>query len=99
MRRGFDGLAAEVANVLRQDPYSGHVFIFRSKRGDYLKMLHWDGSGLCLFAKRLEKGGFVWPPIVDSTLVLTPAQLALLVEAIDWRRTVAPELPKRPSFA
>jgi transposase len=99
MRRGFDGLAAEVANVLRQDPYSGHVFIFRSKRGDYLKMLHWDGSGLCLFAKRLEKGRFVWPPIVDSTLVLTPAQLALLVEAIDWRRTVAPELPKRPSFA
>lgn len=99
MRRGFDGLAAEVANVLRQDPYSGHVFIFRSKRGDYLKMLHWDGSGLCLFAKRLEKGRFVWPPIVDSTLVLTPAQLALLVEAIDWRRTVAPELPKQPSFA
>jgi len=99
MRRGFDGLAAEVANVLRQDPYSGHVFIFRSKRGDYLKMLHCDGSGLCLFAKRLEKGRFVWPPIVDSTLVLTPAQLALLVEAIDWRRTVAPELPKRPSFA
>lgn len=99
MRRGFDGLAAEVANVLRQDPYSGHVFIFRSKRGDYLKMLHWDGSGLCLFAKRLEKGRFVWPPIVDSMLVLTPAQLALLVEAIDWRRTVAPELPKRPSFA
>jgi transposase len=62
-------------------------------------MLHWDGSGLCLFAKRLEKGRFVWPPIVDSTLVLTPAQLALLAEAIDWRRTVAPELPKRPSFA
>jgi transposase len=61
MRRGFDGLAAEVANVLRQDPYSGHVFIFRSKRGDYLKMLHWDGSGLCLFAKRLEKGRFAPP--------------------------------------
>lgn len=61
MRRGFDGLAAEVANVLRQDPYSGHVFIFRSKRGDDLKMLHWDGSGLCLFAKRLEKGRFAPP--------------------------------------
>lgn len=99
MRRGFDGLAAEVANVLRQDPYSGHVFIFRSKRGHYLKMLHWDGSGLCLFAKRLETGRFVWPPIVDGTLVLTPAQLALLLEAIDWRRTVAPEVPPRPSFA
>jgi len=99
MRRGFDGLTAEVANVLRQNPYSGHVFVFRSKRGDDLKILHWDGSGLCLFAKRLETGRFVWPPIVDSTLSLTPAQLALLVEAIDWRRTVAPELPKRPIFA
>jgi transposase len=98
MRRGFDGLAAEVTTVLRQDPYSGHVFIFRSKRGDYLKILYWDGSGLCLFAKRLEQGRFVWPPIVNSTLMLTPAQLALLIEAIDWRRTVAPELPRRPRF-
>ena len=56
MRRGFDGLSADVATVLRKDPYSVHLFIFRSKRGDYLKILHYDGSGLCLFAKRLEKG-------------------------------------------
>jgi transposase-like protein len=56
-----------------------------------------DGSGLCLFAKRLERGRFVWPPIVDGALVLTPAQLALLIEAIDWRRTVAPPLPARPT--
>lgn len=97
MRRGFDGLAAGVATVLKQDPYSGHVFIFRSKRGDYLKILYWDGSGLCLLAKRLEKGRFVWPPVVDATLTLTPAQLALLLEAIDWRRTVAPNRPRRPS--
>lgn len=66
MRKGFDGLAAEVANVLKQDPYSGHVFIFRSSRADYLKILHWDGSGLCLYAKRLETGRFVWPPIVEE---------------------------------
>ena len=57
MRFGFDGLAAQVANILGADPYSGHVFIFRGKRGDYLKILYWDGSGLCLFAKRLERGG------------------------------------------
>ena len=63
---------------------------------DYLKILYWDGTGLCLFAKRLENGRFVWPPIVDGAMVLTPAQLALLLEAIDWRRTVAPEPPRRP---
>ncbi len=77
-------------------PYSGHLFLFRSKRADYLKCLYWDGSGLCLFAKRLETGKFVWPPIVDGGMVLTPAQLGLLVEAMDWRRTVAPEAPRRP---
>jgi transposase len=96
MRFGFDGLAAQVVNVLQADPFSGHLFLFRGKRGDYLKCLYYDGSGLCLFAKRLEAGRFVWPPIVDGCLVLTPAQLALLIEAIDWRRTVAPALPTRP---
>jgi transposase len=97
MRYGFDGLSAKVIEVLQGDPFSGHLFIFRSKRGDYLKILYWDGSGLCLFAKRLEQGRFVWPPIVDGGLQLTPAQLALLIEAIDWRRTVAPALPAVPT--
>ena len=97
MRYGFDGLSGKVVDVLRGDPFSGHLFIFRSKRGDYLKILYWDGSGLCLFAKRLEQGRFVWPPIVDGGLQLTPAQLALLIEAIDWRRTVAPALPAVPT--
>lgn len=96
MRYGFDGLSAKVANVLRADPFSGHLFLFRSKRGDYLKLLYWDGSGFCLFAKRLEKGRFVWPLIVDSVLNLTPAQFALLIEAIAWRRTVPPPLPAQP---
>ena len=96
MRYGFDGLAAQVKQTLDADPFAGHVFIFRSKRADYLKILHYDGSGLCLFAKRLERGKFVWPPIVDGGMVLTPAQLALLLEAIDWRRTVATDLPRRP---
>ena len=98
MRRGLDGLAADVARMLAADPYSGAVFVFRGKRGDYVKILTWDGSGLCLFAKRLEKGKFVWPPIVDGGLQLTAAQLALLIEGIDWRRTVAPTESARPSF-
>jgi len=79
MRLGFDGLSAQVAHVLQADPFSGHPFLFRAKRSDYLKVLYYDGTGLCLFAKRLESGKFVWPPIVDGKMVLTPAQLALLL--------------------
>ena len=75
------------------------MFLFRSKSADYLKILYYDGTGLCLFAKRLESGKFVWPPIVDGAMVLTPAQLALLLEAIDWRRTVAVAPPRRPVVA
>ena len=80
MRKGMDGLALHVQAVLQQDPFSGHVFCFRGRRGDLLKALYWDAQGLCLFAKRLEKGRFVWPPLVDGTMTLTPAQLALLVD-------------------
>lgn len=96
LRNGFDGLAAKAKDIIGADPFSGHLFLFRGKRGDYLKALYWDGSGLCLFAKRLEKGKFVWPPLVDASLTLTPAQLALLIEAMDWRRTVAPPPTTRP---
>jgi len=96
LRNGFDGLAAKVQQMIGADPFSGHLFLFRGKRGDYLKALYWDGSGLCLFAKRLEKSRFVWPPIVDGTMTLSPAQMALLVEAMDWRRTVAPPATTRP---
>ena len=96
LRNGFDGLAAKAEQMIGADPFSGHLFLFRGKRGDYLKALYWDGRGLCLFAKRLEKGRFVWPPIVDGGVMITPAQLALLIEAMDWRRTVAPPLPRQP---
>ena len=99
MRKGFNGLAAQVTEVLRADPFSGHLFVFRGKRGDYIKVLYWDGSGLCLFAKRLEKGRFVWPPIIDERLQLTPGQLSLLIEGMDWRRTVAMEVEYRPAIA
>ena len=96
MRLGFDGLAARVSQLLLADPFCGHLFLFRAKRADYLKILYYDGSGLCLFAKRLENGRCVWPPIVDGQMTLTPAQLALLIEAMDWRRTVALEQPRKP---
>lgn len=96
MRKGFDGLAAQVKAVLRVDPFKGQVFVFRSKRGDYVKILHWDGSGLCLFAKRLEQGRFVWPPIMDESYQLSAAQLGLLLEGMDWRRTLTPVLLQQP---
>ena len=98
MRKGMNGLGAEVANVLKMDPYSRHLFVFRSKGGDYVKMLHWDGSGMCLFAKRLERGRFVWPPIKEGCMDLSPAQLSILLEGMDWRRTIEPERPRMPAF-
>jgi transposase len=95
MRRGFDGLAALTQSALEQDPFSGHVFVFRGRRGDIIKLLWWDGQGLCLFAKRLERSRFVWPQAVSGPVVLTPAQLSMLLEGIDWRmpvRTTQPTL-------
>lgn len=91
LRKGFDGLSAEVTQVLRADPYCGHLFVFRGKRGDMMKILYWDGTGMCLFSKRLEHGKFVWPPAVDERLQLTAAQLSLLIEGIDWRSTQLPQ--------
>lgn len=96
LRNGFDGFASKAQQVIGADPFSGHLFLVRGKRGDYLKALYWDGSGLCLFAKRPEKGRFAWLPIVDEAMTLTPAQLALLIEAMDWRRTIASPLPAQP---
>jgi transposase len=99
MRKSFNGLAAQVTEVLRADPFSGHLFVFRGKRGDHVKILHWDGSGLCLFTKRLENGRFVWPPVIHDWLRLMPSELALLIEGIDWRRTVLTDAHQRPSVA
>ena len=87
MRKGFDGLAALVQQRLRQDPFGGAVYAFRGKRGDLVKLLWFDGQGLCLFSKRLDRGGFVWPVTATGTVTLTPAQLSMLLEGIDWRRT------------
>jgi transposase len=86
MRKGFDGLAALVQQVLTEDPFSGQVFVFRGRRGDLVKLLWWDGDGLCLLAKRLERGKFIWPRAISGTVYLTGAQLSMLLEGIDWRR-------------
>jgi transposase len=95
MRKGFDGLAALVQSALAENPFCGHVFVFRGRRGDILKVLWFDGQGLMLLAKRLERGRFVWPQATSGSVSLTPAQLSMLLEGIDWRmpvRTHAPEL-------
>ena len=94
LRRGFDGLGAVVQTVLQQNPFSGHVFVFRGRRGDLIKVLWWDGDGLCLFSKRLEKGRFVWPQADSGSVSLTRAQLSMLLEGIDWRRPLRTHTPE-----
>ena len=96
MRKGFDGLAGLVQTQLLEDPFSGQLFVFRGRRGDRVKILWWDGDGLCLFAKRLERGRFVWPQATSGTVSLSGAQLSMLLEGIDWRR---PERTFEPRLA
>lgn len=85
-RAGINKLAALVANELGRDPYSNDVFVFRSKRMDRLKLLHFDGSGMCMMTKWLEAGKFSWPPVQDGVMKLTSAQMTLLLGGMDWRR-------------
>jgi len=96
MRRGFDGLALLVQETLRRDPHCGHLFVFRGKAGRLIKVLWHDGHGLCLFAKRLERGRFVWPRTAGEAVTITPAQLGYLLEGIDWR---LPQRTWRPQAA
>ena len=98
MRKGMDGLAALIQETLHKDPFSGHLFCFRGRKASMLKILFWDGTGLCLFSKRIDQGGFTWPRLTepDKTIALSPGQLAMLIEGIDWR---APERIWRPAKA
>jgi transposase len=80
MRRGFDGLAAQVQQPLSHNPFSGELYVFRGRRGDLIKLLCWDGQGLCLFSKRLEKDRFIWPQAKDGAVSLTAAQLSMLFD-------------------
>jgi len=95
MRKGIDSLSVLVQEHLKLDPFSGHLFAFRGRRGGLLKVLYWDSQGFCLFAKRLEKGRFVWPITREGVVTLSPAQLSMLLEGIDWRtpqRTWTPQV-------
>ena len=85
-RKGAEGLAALVRETMGADPFSGAVYVFRAKRADRVKLVYWDGTGVCLFAKRLEDGKFRWPAIADGVVRLTAAQLQALLEGLDWRR-------------
>lgn len=96
MRCGFNSLAAKVESVLQKDPFSGHIFLFRGRRGDLLKALYWSDGGLCLLTKRLEKGRFAWPRAEGGVVALTTAQLSLLLEGFDWREPID---AARPSSA
>ena len=94
LRRGFSGLSAIAQTVLQENPFTGHIFVFRGRRGDLIKLLWWDGDGLCLFAKRLERGRFVWPQAENGSVSLTRAQLSMLLEGIDWRRPQRTHTPQ-----
>jgi transposase len=98
-RKGADGLAALVRESMGADPFSGAVYVFRAKRADRIKLVFWDGTGLCLFGKRLEDGIFRWPKIEDGVMHLSAAQLSALLEGLDWRRVHMPRetvTPVRP---
>ena len=93
MRRGMNSLALQVQQNLGRDPHAGDVFAFRGRRGDLIKILWHDGLGFSLYAKRLERGRFLWPSPADGVVAITPAQLGCLREGIDSRN---PQRTSRP---
>jgi transposase len=98
-RKGADSLAAMVKAQYGADPFSGVVYVFRAKRADRIKLVWWDGTGLCLMAKRLEQGRFRWPGIQDGVMRLSAAQLGALLEGLDWRRVHAGRRAMAPQIA
>ena len=108
MRKGFSSLAVLVQETLKQDPHAGHLFVFRGRRGDLIKVIWHDGHGACLFTKRLERGRFIWPTATsadagrhpkrpeDAGVAISPAQLGYMLEGIDWR---SPQHTWRPQVA
>ena len=94
MRRGFDSLCSVVQSALEKSPLSGHLFIFRGRRGDLIKIIWHDGDGACLLQKRLDRGRFVWPQASSGAVSLTRAQMSMLCEGIDWRQPARTWQPK-----
>ncbi|KNC91803.1 IS66 family insertion sequence element accessory protein TnpB [Trabulsiella odontotermitis] len=82
----FNGLGEQVLHAPDENPFSGHLFIFRGRKGDTVKILWADADGLNLFAKRLEEGHFIWPAVRDSKIAITRSQLAILLDKLDWRQ-------------
>ena len=96
MRRGMNGLALLVQQGLGRDPHAGDLFAFRGRGGDLLKIIWHDGVGMSLYAKRLERGRFIWPSPTDGIVAITSAQLAYMLDGIDWRN---PQSTWRPAAA
>lgn len=88
-RKGHDSLAAMVKNELRKDPFTGTVFVFRTKKADRLKLLYWDATGLVMAYKRLEERTFTWPAVTDRLMLVNHAQFEALFADLDWRRVRA----------
>ena len=98
-RKGAHGLAALAQEVLAEDPFSGTVIVYRSKRSDRLKILVWDTSGLVLVWKQMQQGSFRWPPIVDGVMKLSAIEFAALVDGLDWTRVQETRRIHNPSAA
>ena len=96
MRRGMNGLALQVQQALQHDPHAGDLYVFRGKRGDLVKILWHDGLGMSLYAKRLERGRFIWPSPAQGAVSISAAQLGYMLEGIDWRH---PQHTWRPALA
>jgi transposase len=95
MRRGMNGLALQVQETLQRDPFAGDLFVFRGRRGDMIKVLWHDGLGMSLYAKRLERGRFVWPAAESGSVAISAAQLAYMLDGIDWRNPIHTFRPER----
>lgn len=96
MRRGMNGLALQVQQALQRDPHAGDLYVFRGKRGDLVKILWHDGVGMSLYAKRLERGRFIWPTPTQGVVSISSAQLGYMLDGIDWRN---PQHTWRPQAA
>ena len=96
LRKGMNGLALQVQQALERDPHGGDLYVFRGRRADLVKILWHDGLGMSLYARRLERGRFIWPQAKEGVVALTAATLSMLLEGIDWRN---PQWTWRPEMA
>jgi transposase len=96
MRRGMQSLALQVQEALKRDPHAGDLYVFRGRSGSLIKILWHDGIGMSLYAKRLERGRFIWPSATTGVVSISPSQLAYMLDGIDWRN---PQHTWRPTAA